>query len=231
MIILFWIRDKVVLFEEKFYIENLSTMECEVRERKLLSVAMGVGNWLIQLDADEYFLDFKKFVSDLREYDSFLTTSKQQIQISAYLVNIYKFVEDGFLYVDEPTRCVVATNLPNYKVGRNTRKRIIYTKNLIFHETLSRSEKELEFKFKNWGHNAEINPYFLEKWKSATKNNYKDLKDLFYLEPHKWKKLGYCKGNTIDELINNFPINDFAPGTFFLIKKNFGQWFKFLFKK
>jgi hypothetical protein len=139
------IDKKIEIYEDHFYQSDLSTMECEVRERKLLSEKMGIGNWLIQLDADEYFIDFSGFVKDIRRYDSYLSNpSKTPIQISAYLVNIYKFVGDGFLYVNEPTRCLVATNFANYKVGRNTRKRIIYTKNLILHETLSRSEKDLE---------------------------------------------------------------------------------------
>lgn len=225
-------QNKIVIYEDNFFVENLTTMECEVRERKMLSEKMGLGNWLIQLDADEYFLNFKKFVTDIRRYDSYLKSPKaQEIQIAAYLVNIYKFVEDGFLYVDEPTRCLTATNIPNYKVGRNTRKRIIYTDNLILHETLSRSEKELETKFKNWGHKNELNPHFLEKWKSASKENYQELKDVFYIEPEKWKTLNYVAGKNIDEVSTNFNSKDFLPTSFYVWKKNFGQWFKFLFKK
>ena len=217
---------------KSFYVEGFTTMQCEVRQRKMLSEKMGIGNWLIQLDADEYFLDFKAFIDTLRQYDSYLKQPKNnQIQFSTFLVNIYKQVEGGFLYIDEATKCMTATNYPSYKTGRNTKKRIIYTKHLMFHETLSRDEKELEFKFNNWGHKGETNPFFMEKWKSASKDNYKDLTDLFYLEPHKWKKLNYAKGETILEALTNFPASNFAPTNFFLFKKNFGQWFKFLFKK
>ncbi len=223
--------NKIELYEDNFYQEELTTMQCEVRERKLLAERMGYGNWLIQLDADEYFLDFKKFVLDIRKYDSFLLNPKvQEIQIAAFLINIYKFVEDGFLYVDKPTRCLVATNVPNYKVGRNTRKRIIYTSNLIFHETLSRSEKELEMKIKNWGHKNELNPHFLDKWKSANKNNYRELKNVFYIEPEKWKSLQYVSGKNIEEVSKNFNSKLFLPTSFHIRKKNLGQWFKFLFK-
>ncbi|MEM0541878.1 hypothetical protein WFZ85_04580 [Flavobacterium sp. j3] len=231
-----WLRsfdteEKIIIYEDEFYIESFTPMECEVRERKLLAEKMGIGNWLIQLDVDEYFLDFKKFVLDIRKYDSFLLNPKvQEIQIAAFLINIYKFVEDGFLYVDKPTRCLVATNVPNYKVGRNTRKRIIYTSNLIFHETLSRSEKELEMKIKNWGHKNELNPHFLDKWKSANKNNYRELKNVFYIEPEKWKSLQYVSGKNIEEVSKNFNSKLFLPTSFHIRKKNLGQWFKFLFK-
>lgn len=232
-----WIKSidvdgKIVIYEDKFYVPELSTMACEVRERKLLAEQMGIGNWLVQLDADEYFLDFKSFVKTLRQHDSFLKNpEKNNIQFSTFLVNIYKFVDDGCLYIDEPTKCLTATNYPNYRIGRNTRKRIIYTKHLMLHETLSREESELEFKFENWGHKNELNPYFMEKWKTANANNYKSLTDLFYLEPHKWKSLNFTKGTTISEIANTFSTNNFAPSNWFLMKKNFGQWFKFLFKK
>lgn len=232
-----WLKEfdkdnKIELYEDNFYVPELSTMECEVRQRKMLANKMGIGNWLIQLDADEYFLDFKNFVKTLESYNRFLDNpQKNPIQIAVFLINIYKQVETGFLYVDCASKCMAATNFPNYKVGRNTRRRVIYTKHLMFHETLSRDEKELEFKFNNWGHKDEINPQFLEKWKSATIDNYKSLSNLFYLEPHKWRKLNYVKGNTINEAIQNFNDNNFAPSKFYLTKKNFGQRFKFLFKK
>jgi hypothetical protein len=231
-----WIKEidvanKIEIYEDQFYIENLTTMECEVRERKMLSEKMGIGNWLIQLDADEYFINFKEFTKFLKKNNNYIKPSyKKEIQISAYLVNIYKFVEDGFLYVNEPTRCLTATNRPNYKVGRNTRKRIIYTSNLILHETLSRSEEELEMKLKNWGHKNELNSQFLVKWKSASKENYMDLKDVFYIEPEKWKSLNYVLGKNINEVSKNFSSKSFLPSPFYIWKKNFGQWFKFLFK-
>jgi hypothetical protein len=223
---------KIVWYEDNFYVEGYTTMQCEVRQRKMLSDKMGIGNWLIQLDADEYFLDFKSFVNDLKKYNYYLSSpSKNPIQFSTFLINLYKQVEDGFLYIDEPTKCMTATNYPDYKVGRNIRKRIIYTRHLMFHETLSRNVEELEIKFKNWGHNSEVNTNFLAKWKSATKENYTTLTNLFYLQPQVWKKLAYVQGLSISECMNNFDTKSFAPSSFFLCKKNIGQWFKFLLKK
>ena len=71
----------------------------------------------------------------------------------------------------------------------------------------------------------------MDKWKTANASNYKSLTDLFYLEPHKWKSLNFTKGTTISEIADTFSTNNFAPSKWFLMKKNFGQWFKFLFKK
>ncbi|HEU4495814.1 MAG TPA: hypothetical protein VFR70_02065, partial [Flavobacterium sp.] len=66
------IQKKIVLYKDDFYVPELSAIENDNRERHMLSMKMGIGNWLIQVDSDEYFLDFKKFVADLRKYDSFL---------------------------------------------------------------------------------------------------------------------------------------------------------------
>ncbi|MDX1278848.1 hypothetical protein [Oceanihabitans sediminis] len=229
-----WVKEidkdqKVSFVEDTFYHPELSAMDCEVLERKFLADKMGVGNWIIQLDADEYPVDFKAFVRTLRKYDSYLVNpASQPIQIATFLVNIYKFVDNGFLYIDEPTKCMTATNFPNYKVGRNTKERIIYTNHLMLHETLSRDESELAFKFENWGHSNEVNPDFMEKWRSANSQNYKDLTDLFYLEPHKWKRLNFINSKDLNEIAEKLHRNNFSPSNWFLFKKNFGQWFKFL---
>ena len=126
---------------------------------------------------------------------------------------------------------MVATNFPNYKVGRQTRKRIIYFRGLILHECLSRTKEELELKFNNWGHEVDINKkQFLEKWESVNETNYESMENFFYIEPEKWKKLVFTKGKTLKEIEANMDLSLIVPVDFFILKKNFGQWFKFLFK-
>lgn len=224
--------NKVELFEENFYVPELSAMECEVRERKMLSEKMGIGNWLIQVDSDEYFVDFKKFITDLRKYDSYLINpEKRPIQIGAFWLNLYKYTNDGILYVDKPHKLVVATNFPNYKWGRQTKQRVIYTNTILLHETLSRTEEGIKFKIENWGHSHEVNNDFLDKWKKVNENNYKKFTNLYYIEPERWKKLGYFPTKKISE-INKY-INDNSQlklSKSQLFFKNFGQWFKHLFK-
>lgn len=235
-----WLNDfdvdnKIEVYKDNFYISNLSAIDNDTRERYYLSQKMGLGNWLVQVDADEIFIDFEKFVKTLRKYDSYLDdSSKAPIQISGFLINIYKYVDGGVLYVNQPTKVMLATSYPNYKCARNTKERVIYTNNVLLHDCLPRTEEALTFKIENWGHNHAINPDFLNKWKKANATNYKTVKDVFYLEPSIWKELDY------------FPMYDMAkikdvieasphlnPTKLFLFKKNFGQWFKNLkpFKK
>ncbi|MGA8852838.1 MAG: hypothetical protein WB492_01540 [Christiangramia sp.] len=228
----FDLNNKITIYKDNFYDPALDPMENEVRERKMLGHKMGIGNWLVQIDSDEYFIDFKNFVKELRKRDDYLDEpEKNQIQIAGFFINLYKYVENGILYVDESRNQKFATNYPGYRTGRNSKQRVIYTKNLILHECLSRSEEEIKTKFENWGHSHQVNyNNFITKWRKIDSSNYKDFQDFFYLEPEKWKNLALVKGKSISEISKNLNYNSLMPSSLFLRKKNFGQWFKFLFK-
>ena len=226
------IQSKIVIYEDDFYISDLTSMQCEIRERKMLSKKMGIGNWLIQLDADEYFLNFKNYIKYLRKYDRFLIhPEKKQIQIAGFLINMYKFTDDGLLFVKKPTRVLAATNYPSYKVGRQTKQRIIYTTNILWHETLSRDEKSLEYKLKNWGHDCDIDlKGFMDKWRTVNSSNYTTMRNFFFMNPKKWKELQFVTGENMEEVSRNLDPNKYLPSSFYIAFKNFEQWFKFLFR-
>ncbi|HET8810361.1 MAG TPA: hypothetical protein VFM65_08875 [Flavobacteriaceae bacterium] len=223
---------KITFYRDDFYDPAISAIENDNRERHMLSLKMGIGNWLVQVDADEYFLNFDDFVDDLRKHDRFLENpEKTKVQFAGYLLNLYKYVDGGVLYIDKASRGVLATNFPNYKVARNTRQRIIYTKTILLHECVSRSEEAILQKFENWGHKHQIDlEGFMEKWRKVNKSNYQNYRDFFYIEPEKWKKLGFVEGNSIEEVNKNLDYSKIMPSNFYVWKKNFGQWFKFLFK-
>jgi hypothetical protein len=224
---------KIVIYEDDFYVPELTTMECEIRERKMLAEKMGIGNWIVQVDCDEYFVDFKKFVSDLRKYDSYLINpEKNPIQICAYWVMLYKYTANGILYVDKPLKAIFATNYPNYKSGRRIKERQIYTDNIVLHESLSRTEEDLRFKLENWGHNIDLDEGFLDKWLAVDENNYNEYKDFYYLQPEKWKRLGFFPNKSIShikEIIENE--KRLSVSKWHIYSKNFGQWLKYLVKK
>ncbi len=233
-----WLEDfdtagKIQLYNDNFYIPKLSAIENDTRERTLLSERMGVGNWLVQVDADEYFIDFEGFVGSLRKYDRFLDhPEKTPVQIAGFLINMYKYTEDGLLYVDNPTKVLLATNYPRYTFARQNRKRIIYTDNLLLHECISRSEEDLMTKLTNWGHSKDFDiGQYVEKWRSVNKDNYREMQDFFYLQPEGWKSLDYINTKDLEEIkmrLNAKP--ELHPSSFFLFKKNIGQYFKHLFK-
>jgi len=225
-------ENKISIYKDNFYDPDLNAMENEVKERKMLASKMGIGNWLIQIDSDEYFVDFKKFTDELKLRNKYLNNpEKNQIQIAGYYVNLYKYTEDGILYVSEARNQKFATNYPSYSTGRNTNKQVIYVPSLVIHECLSRSEEEIRTKFSNWGHSHQVDKEsFLSKWRKINQSNYKEFENLFYLEPEKWKKLSYVKGSSISEISRNLDYKELNPSRSYLLSKNFGQWFKFLFK-
>ncbi|MGL5111460.1 MAG: hypothetical protein ACRC6O_02350 [Flavobacterium sp.] len=228
----FDVDKKVVIYEDDFYVPELTSMECEIRERKMLADKMGIGNWIVQIDCDEYFVDFKKFVSHLRRYDAYLIhPERRPIQICAFWVMLYKYTASGILYVDKPLKAIFATNYPNYKSGRRIKERQIYTDTIVLHESLSRSEADLRFKLDNWGHNVDVDKGFLDKWLAVTENNYNDYKDFYYLQAKKWKKLGFFSSKNINEIkaiIENE--KRLRVSKWFIEYNNFSQWLKYSFK-
>ncbi len=232
-----WLKEfdkdnKIELYYDNFYVPSLTTTQMDTRERKMLSDKMGIGNWLIQVDSDEYFIDFEGFVKQLRKYDHYLDNpEKNKIQIAAFWIIIYKYTDKGILYVDKPMKSIFATNYPNYKAFRRTNERVIYLDSLVLHESVARSEEQLRYKLKNWSHNTHVNDSFLDKWLKVNETNYKDFQDFYYIEPDRWKTLDYFPTKDIQE------INELSKKSkklkltnTFLFFKNFGQWFKFLFK-
>lgn len=223
-------QNKIEIYEDNFYIPELSPIENDTRERNMLAKKMGNQNWVIQLDADEYFLNFKKFTETLKKYDSYLGANKQEVQIIAYHINLYKYDDNGVFYVTNPTRFELATNSPKYLYARKTKKRKIYTPTLILHECLAREEVDLQQKFQNWGHKDDLKEdnNFLDKWISTDINNYHEKKDLFYLNPTRWKSLNYVKGKSIHEIIDKLDINQLKPKKTEIFSKNLGQYLKFI---
>lgn len=229
----FDVDNKIQFYYDDFYLSHLSGIQNDTRERHLLSLKMGIGNWLIQVDSDEYFLDFESFVHQLRKYDNYLDNPEENpIQISGFHIDIYKYLDQGLLYVKDTCKVLLATNYPNYKLARQTRERVIYVNSLVFHESLARTESELEIKLKNWGHSHEINNEFLAKWRKANKDNFNEIKNVFYLNAKQWSRIGYIDSKNINELKNHLKEIDIKKITpLFILSKNFGQWFKHLLKK
>lgn len=231
----FDVDNKIEIYEDDFYVPELTTMECEVRERKMLAEKMGIGNWLVQLDADEYFINFKKFVNFLKSKNQYLRNpEKHKIQIKPYHVTLYKKLDSGYLYITNTTKTVVATNYPDYTVGRKTKGRVHYVNALVLHECLSRDREELVTKLTNWGHNSQVDlEGFMAKWDSVNKDNYKDYQGFYYIEPMKWKYLDYIEGENFQELFKNFKEQkekELYQSDFYIFKKNLGQYINYLFK-
>lgn len=199
-----WIKEidthkKIELYEDDFYDSALSVIDNDTRERNMLGMRMGEGGWHIQIDSDEYFLDFNGFLEQLKAIQP---TEKVTVQVP--LMSVFKKMEDGFLYTKGTLEyCALATNFPTYHNCRasKTNKVLSINNTLVIHESWARDEAELEKKFKNWGHKDDFNvTSFFNLWKALDKYNYRYLRNFHPLSPKTWHSLGFIKGKEITDI-------------------------------
>jgi len=213
-----WIKDidsqkKIKIYEDNFYLPELSLVENDTRERNMLADHLGKdGGWHVQLDADEYIVNFKQFVDLLKSKSSFLDNpEKTQIDFSFNFHVLYKRVEGGFLYVDgRPEIYPVATNYPNYIACRKTNAIAISTGFDIIHHTWARKPDEVRMKLNNWTHAKDFNTEsYFKLWDAIDKDNYKFVADFHPMIKGFWPKLGFLAGDKLEDAIKaitNLPV-------------------------
>jgi hypothetical protein len=206
-----WVKDfdtqqKIEIYKDSFYVEGLTTIQCDTRQRNMLGNYMGKGGWHVQIDADEYFIDFKHFVDFLH----YLDRKKRHINcVRVELLTLYKRTSSGFLFIKETKGGIacpyIATTIPRYITARNIvrpRRTAFYSQRAI-HDSYARSEQDLWTKFSNWGHNSDfdIEGYF-HYWKAIDEKNYMFVRNFAPIEPHDaWVELDYLEGKSIQDVI------------------------------
>lgn len=198
-----WIKEfdkenKIQIYEDTFFVSELSPVECDTRERNMLARFMGEGGWHIQVDSDEYFLDFKSFI----DYIKSLKT-KKSVCIFAEWITIFKFDNKDFLLIDANERFPLATNKPIYTYTRSVDKTdAIYTKYKALHQSWGRNENEMKQKLSNWSHSDDFNTSaYFDFWKVINRDTYKYIKNFHPIYPYLWKELECVGANNIPELI------------------------------
>jgi hypothetical protein len=215
------IGKKIRILQEDFHLPHLTPMQNEVRQRNRMADFLGHDGWHIQLDCDEYFLDFSNFVNELRRL-----RGTKPVNICCALVTLYKNVENGFLYVKALEKqgvefVQVATNVPVYEYGRRNGHFNRYTRYIIIHQSWARSEEEISQKLFNWGHKNDFDAAkYLKSWKKVSKDNYKEQSNLHPISPSTWPKLEFVRAQDIHEFNRQFSWPDFPYSTLALWLKN-----------
>ncbi|WP_165023362.1 hypothetical protein [Dysgonomonas sp. ZJ279] len=199
-----WIKEididkKIHIYEDSFYDPTLSTIECDTRERNMLARFMGDDGWHIQIDTDEYFLDFSKFIQYIKSLDINISTI-----VYAEWITMFKQSGNDTLLIDSCEIFPLATNRPVYKKARFTDKlkKNIYTKFKVIHQSWARSEDELAFKLKNWSHAQDFNvDAYFNLWKVLDRYTYKYLANFHPMNPPLWKSLECVEADNITILI------------------------------
>jgi hypothetical protein len=203
-------NDKIEFYFDDFYVQKLTPMQNEVRERNMLLKKMGKG-WLLQLDVDEYIYDFRSLAKYLRKYN-FLTVfpSLWPIIMQGRLITLFKKNQKGFFYIDLDERFCFITNYPKYTSARNNYLVSKFFSGInVIHQSWAREENEIIDKISNWGHRDDFDTNsFVEFWKNLDEGNYKEYVNFHPLNQTSWDKLNFLKSTDIDDFINKYEIQN-----------------------
>lgn len=197
-------KGKIQVYEDDFSLPELSPMQNEVRQRNKIAEFMGQGGWHIQLDADEYFLEFSKFVSFLKK-----CKYKRPINICCPLYTLFKEIDQGYLIIKNKSHkkqdfVAIASNQPYYEFGRSNGYFNVKTNFGIVHQSWARSNDEIKEKINNWGHKEDFDVMaYFERWEMLNEDNYKSFKNFHPLQPHHWESLKLIEAENIPSLIEN----------------------------
>jgi hypothetical protein len=206
------IENKIQIYEDDFYVPSLTVKENDTRERNMLGMFMGAGGWHLQIDSDEYFIDFDEFISKLK-----VLKFSENTTIYLPWITLFKKVENGFLYIKGKKEfCPIATNYPvyvDYRLNsKNLRKEMDY---VIIHESWARNEDALEKKLTNWSHKDDFNVQsYFTFWKAIDSETAKYIRNFHPLTPKIWNSLQFIPCNDVEETFAYFK-NELSMGRLF----------------
>ncbi|SEG51141.1 hypothetical protein [Flavobacterium urumqiense] len=203
------VKKKIHIYEDNFYIPNLTPLECDTRERNMLLKKMGKG-WLMQVDVDEYIYDFKYVSKYLNKY-WYLTIFPKitPIIFRGKLVTLYKQISNGYLYIEDNESFPFITNYPKYELVRsNSKIKNHFTNINVIHQSWARTEEEIKIKTTNWGHRDDFDTQeYFNFWKNLSSSNYLNFKNLHPIVPEIWQELHFLPSDSIDDFITKYKIN------------------------
>jgi hypothetical protein len=199
-----WVSDfdkeqKIHIYRDQFFVEGLTPMQCDTRERNMLGKAMGVSDWYVQIDSDEYFYDFKAFASKLLNFNAKAATT-----VNCRVVTLFKKVAVGYLLIDDSFETLsFATNNPVYDVARNNESgnEIVNWEDIVLHQSWARDSMEIKFKLDNWSHKNDFSTNsFFNLWSAIDEFNYTCLHNFHPLTPTTWPRLRLLAGDLLQLL-------------------------------
>jgi hypothetical protein len=217
-----WIREfdkdnKIKIYKDRFYVADLTPMECDTRERNLLGQQMGDADWYIQIDSDEYFVDFQAFANKLRAYEPNKPTT-----IYCSVACLFKELGTGFLLIGESFETLSsATNHPVYDLARNNTSgnEQVHWDDLMLHQSWARTPEDIQQKLSNWSHRDDFNTNsFYKLWNAIDEDNYNCLRNFHPLTSDTWPKLVFFPG-TIKDILSSDQLKNFKNRDLGMIKK------------
>lgn len=184
------LNKKITIVRDDYHLATLSPMENEVRQRNEMAKHLGAGGWHLQLDCDEYFLEFPAFATWLKNW-----MPANPVNVCCSFLTLFKQLDSGYLVINpESTKNLefiqIATNKPEYKTGRRNDWFNVYTNFILVHQSWARNESEVVTKITNWGHRNDFDSRkFVTFWKELSEVNYQQCHNLHPIIPQVWPSL------------------------------------------
>jgi hypothetical protein len=217
---------KIAVYEDDFHQASLSPMQNEVRQRNRMAAFLGEGGWHIQLDADEYVIDFNGLVRHLQTL-----TMKRPTNINCIFYNLFKKVSGGYLLIMEEKDSSnaffpVATQKPVYEYGRRNGNFNYKSTFGIIHQTWARTDGEIRQKISNWGHKEDfdVDRYF-QFWKGITIENYRDIRNFHPIRPESWRELKFVPGENPEQVIEYLQKEKYTETPSFRLQLENNIWY------
>jgi hypothetical protein len=171
-----------------------------------MAEAMGPGGWHVQVDADEYILDFKGFCDYLKALDPHPSGKDKAINVCLNLIPLIKKTATGYIAagaVDGNYEVApFATNVPVYEAARRNGHFNHVSPFFALHETWARDEQTLWGKINNWGHRDDFNKEsYFAMWKAIDEYNFKYISNFHPIEAKVWPFLFLLPGKDQVELV------------------------------
>ncbi|MCS6796554.1 MAG: hypothetical protein NZ516_11420 [Raineya sp.] len=222
---------KIIIYEDDFALPHLNSRQNCNRHRTLIAERMGKGGWHLQVDSDEYFLDFGGFVQYLKKLNPNPTGNEKAINICCPFITLYKKVTNGYIFVKYssgilPEMIPIATNKPDYQRARQNGHFNHYSSFWVIHDSWARSEEELWYKINNWGHASEELEMkqrrlsYFNLWKAIDEYNCEYISNFHPAKSEIWPALEFVEAQNIQELLQNFQPPPFPLSKFQLFLKN-----------
>lgn len=203
-----WIKqydknNKIEIYEDDFTDCSLSAMQNDERERRMIWEKMsdGTPSWHLQIDTDEYFINFKGFVDYLHNLEQ---EYYGKMSVTCDWITLFKKDINGFIYVDNESshsRVHIAST-DGFRFKPSKGELMIKSPFKILHQSWARSEEEVYQKIKNWGHNSDFDTErYFKFWTTVNVDNYKLIKNFHPLYGPYWKNLQYIDGSVEDTLL------------------------------
>ncbi|QGW29709.1 hypothetical protein [Phnomibacter ginsenosidimutans] len=197
------VNSKIEWLEKPFYQTGQSPLETIMYMRNQLLDAMRPADWYIQIDADEYFLDFSSFVNELQR----LPCNSGPTVVYCYWKTIFKKLGHQYLLIaGNPEAFPVATNRPFNTSERNIdNAEKIQCKQFVLHQSWARSEQEIAKKINSWSHAQDFDTVdFFHRWQAVNGWNYKLYRYFHPLHAPIWPYLERVQADSIPALIEHY---------------------------